>query len=78
MPIYPVVNRHTGEKQELNLSLANYEQWRKDNPDWDKDWSAGVAGMGEVGDWRNKTDGGWNEGLQKVSQVPGSNVKPYK
>jgi len=78
MPIYPVVNRHTGEKQELNLSLANYEQWRKDNPDWDKDWSAGVAGMGEVGDWRNKTDGGWNEVLQKVSQVPGSNVKPYK
>jgi|TARA_Y100000004_G_C8798004_1_gene362156 hypothetical protein len=78
MPIYPVVNRHTGEKQELNLSLANYEQWRKDNPDWDKDWSAGVAGMGEVGDWRNKTDGGWNEVLHKVSQVPGSNVKPYK
>ena len=32
MPIYPVVNRHTGEKQVLNLSIANYEQWRKDNP----------------------------------------------
>ena len=78
MPIYPVVNRHTGEKQVLNLSIANYEQWRKDNPDWDKDWSAGVAGMGEVGDWRNKTDGGWNEVIHKVSQVPGSNVKPYK
>jgi len=78
MPIYPVVNRHTGEKQELNLSLSSYEQWRKDNPDWDKDWSAGVAGLGEVGDWRNKTDGGWNEVLHKVSQVPGSNVKPYK
>ena len=78
MPIYPVVNRHTGEKQELNLTIASYEQWRKDNPDWDKDWSKGVAGMGEVGDWRNKTDGGWNEVLHKVSQVPGSNVKPYK
>ena len=46
--------------------------------DRDKDWSKGVAGLGEVGDWRNKTDGGWNEVLQKVSQVPGSNVKPYK
>ena len=78
MPIYPVVNRHTGEKQEVNLSLANYEQWRKDNPDWDKDWSAGVAGMGEVGDWRNKTDGGWNEVLRRVSKMPGSVVKPYK
>jgi hypothetical protein len=78
MPIYPVKHSTTGEKQELNLSLSSYEQWRKDNPDWDKDWSAGVAGLGEVGDWRNKTDGGWNEVLQKVSQVPGSNVKPYK
>nr|BAR31713.1 Hypothetical-Protein / belonging to T4-LIKE GC: 321 [uncultured Mediterranean phage uvMED] len=78
MPIYPVKHNTTGEKQELNLSLSSYEQWRKDNPDWDKDWSAGVAGLGEVGDWRNKTDGGWNEVLQKVSQVPGSNVKPYK
>ena len=78
MPIYPVRNNTTGERKELNLSLSAYEQWRKDNPDWDKDWSKGVAGLGEVGDWRNKTDGGWNEVLQKVSQVPGSNVKPYK
>ncbi|MAG19447.1 MAG: hypothetical protein CMB98_05155 [Flavobacteriaceae bacterium] len=78
MPIYPVKNNTTGERKELNLSLSAYEQWRKDNPDWDKDWSQGVAGLGEVGDWRNKTDGGWNEVLQKVSQVPGSNVKPYK
>ena len=78
MPIYPVKNNTTGERKELNLSLSAYEQWRKDNPDWDKDLSKGVAGLGEVGDWRNKTDGGWNEVLQKVSQVPGSNVKPYK
>tara|TARA_Y100000361_G_scaffold84991_1_gene75379 strand:+ start:6752 stop:6988 length:237 start_codon:yes stop_codon:yes gene_type:complete len=78
MPIYPVKNNKTGETKSLNLSLANYEKWREENPDWDKDWSAGVAGMAEVGDWRNKTDGGWNEVLQKVSQVPGSNVKPYK
>ena len=43
MPIYPVINNKTGEKKELNLTIANYEQWRKDNPDWDKDWNAGCA-----------------------------------
>ena len=44
MPIYPVKNKKTGETQELNMSLSKYEQWREDNPDWDKDWMAGVAG----------------------------------
>tara|TARA_B100000073_G_scaffold254255_1_gene214257 strand:- start:115 stop:351 length:237 start_codon:yes stop_codon:yes gene_type:complete len=78
MPIYPVKNSKTGETKELNLTIASYEEWKKENPDWDKDWSKGVAGACEVGDWRNKTDGGWNDVLRKVSQVPGSNVKPYK
>ena len=41
MPIYPVRHKETGEEQTLNMTIANYEQWRKDNPDWDKDWSKG-------------------------------------
>ena len=64
MPTYPVKNLKTGETKELNLTMANYDQWRKDNPDWDKDWQAGVAGSGEVGDWRDKmskTHPGWKD-----------------
>ena len=64
MPTYPVKNLKTGETKELNLTMANYDQWRKDNPDWDKDWSAGCAGSGEVGDWRDKmskTHPGWKD-----------------
>ncbi len=45
MPLYPVINKNTQEKQELNMSLKDYEQWRKDNPDWDKDWHAGIGGV---------------------------------
>ena len=54
MPTYPVKNLKTGEEKELNLTMANYEKWRDENPDWDKDWSKGCAGAGEVGDWRDK------------------------
>ena len=54
MPTYPVKNKVTGEEKELNLTMANYEQWRKDNPDWDKDWMAGVASLGEVGEVYDK------------------------
>ena len=37
MPTYPVKNLKTGEEKELNLTMANYEKWRDENPDWDKD-----------------------------------------
>tara|TARA_B100000287_G_scaffold216093_1_gene203869 strand:- start:3362 stop:3604 length:243 start_codon:yes stop_codon:yes gene_type:complete len=78
MPTYPVKNLKTGEEKELSMSMKAYEEWKEANPDWDKDWSKGCAGAGEVGDWRMKTDGGWNEVLHKVSKQPGANVKPYK
>ena len=55
MPTYPVINKTTGETKELSMTVSEYEQWKIDNPDWDKDWSAGVASsISEVGDWRNK------------------------
>ena len=41
----PVINKNTQEKKELTISLKAYEAWRKDNPDWDKDWSEGTGGV---------------------------------
>ena len=37
MPTYPVKNLKTEEKKELRMTMKEYDQWRKDNPDWDKD-----------------------------------------
>ena len=74
MPTYPVKNKVTGEEKELNLTMANYEQWRKDNPVWDKDWSKGCAGAGEVGDWRDKmskTHPGWKDVMGQVKKNKG-------
>ena len=45
MPTYPVINKSTGEKKELSMSMSSYDEWRKDNPDWDKDWAAGTGGV---------------------------------
>jgi len=60
------------EKEDLSVL-------KQDNPEWDKDWSAGCAGVGEVGDFQDKmkkTHPGWNDVLHKVSKMPGANVKP--
>jgi hypothetical protein len=78
MPLYPVKNLKTGEEKELSMTIADYDQWRKDNPDWDKNWSKGCAASQEVGDWQNKLiskHSGWNEVLDRASKVPGSKVK---
>ena len=78
MPTYPVIHKETGEKKELSMSMVAYDEWRKDNPDRDKDWNAGVAGIGEDGEWRDKLltkNPSWNDVLYKASKSPGSRVK---
>ena len=78
MPTYPVKNLKTGEEKELIMSMKAYDEWKSENPDWDKDWSKGVVGVGEVGDWRNKLikeKPGWNEVLDKASKQPGATVR---
>jgi hypothetical protein len=78
MPIYPVKNLTTGETKVLEMSISEYTQWKSENPEWDKDWSQGCAGIGEVGEWKNRLvsrNPGWNEVLEKASKAPGSKVK---
>ena len=77
MPTYPVIHKETGEKKELSMSMVAYDEWRKENPNWDKDWSEGCAGLGEVGEWKDKLitkNPGWNDVLHKASKSPGSRV----
>ena len=79
MPTYPVINKETGETKELSMTMTQYSNWRDENPAWDKDWNAGVAGVGEVGevyDKLKKSHPGWNEVLHRASKMPGSQVKP--
>ena len=78
MPTYPIKNMKTGETKELMMSMKEYDQWRKDNPEWDKDWQAGVAACQEVGEMRFKGEAnssGWNEVLDRASKQPGSTVR---
>ena len=75
MPTYNVKHRETGEEKEFRMTMAEYDQWRKDNPDWDKDWQAGVASAGEVGEWRDKmatTHPGWAD-IMKNKVLPKAN-----
>ena len=79
MPTYPVINKVTGEQKDVRISITEWDQWKIDNPDWDRDWMEGVANVGEVGevyDKLRKTHPGWNDVLHKASKAPGSKVRP--
>ena len=76
MPTYPVKNDKTGEKKELSMTMKQYDQWRKDNPDWDKDWQAGCASSQEMFRWTGEANSsGWNEVLDRASKQPGATVR---
>ena len=78
MAIYPIVNKETGEKKVVEMSVHDITQWYKDNPEWQRDWSEGCASPGEVGEWRDrliKKNPGWNDVLAKAAKAPGSRVK---
>ena len=47
MPTYPVINKETGrEKRTLLCQWCHMMSGEKRILDWDKDWNAGVAGLG--------------------------------
>ena len=79
MPTYPVKNKETGEEKELSMTMKEYDQWKKDNPDWDKDWSKGCATASREFKWPGEAkSSGWNEVLDRASKQPGANVRKHR
>jgi|TARA_B100000073_G_scaffold345884_2_gene355961 hypothetical protein len=75
MPTYPVINKKTGEKKELSMTMKEYCEWKDENPDWDKDWSEGIAGT-TYG--TPKLDNGFKEAMSKVQAAhPGANLSRF-
>ena len=76
MPTYPVKNKVTGEEKELSMTMKAYDDWKKENPDWDKDWSKGCATASREFMWTGEAaSSGWNEVLDRASKQPGANVR---
>ena len=76
MATYPVIHKETGEQKEVQMSITEWSQWCKDNPDWQRDWSdpSTMPGVGEVGEWRDKLNNkhpGWKEVLKKSEKSAG-------
>ena len=76
MPTYPIVNTKTGEQKEVVMSIHDWDQWKIDNTEWERDYSdpSTVPGVGEVGEWRDKLNNkhpGWKQILDKSEKSGG-------
>ena len=79
MPTYPVIHKESKEKKELSMTMKEYDVWRKDNPEWDKDWKAGVARQSTEFKWTGEAkSSGWNEVLDRASKQPGATVRKHR
>ena len=77
MARYPVVNKVTGETKSIEMSVHDILEWYEENPDWERDWSHGVAGIAELGEWKTKNvvkNPGWKDVLDEVRKVPGNTL----
>ena len=75
MPTYPVINKTTGEKKTLHMTMKEYCAWKDENPDWDKDWMEGVAGTTYV---KPKQSDGFKEVMSKVQKAhPRANLSRF-
>ena len=77
MATYPVVNQKTGEQKEIMMSVHDWDQWKADNPDWERDYSdpTSMPLMGvELGEWRDKVvnkSPGWGDILKSAEKSGG-------
>ena len=71
-------NLTTGETKELSMTMQEYMKWKDENPEWDKNWQAGVGGGGVecVGEWKTRTANkhpGWKHVLDKAAKLAPQN-----
>ena len=76
MATYPVINKDTGEQKEVVMSIHAWDQWKTDNPDWERYFTPeNSPSLGlEVGEWRDKLvnkNPGWGEILNKAGKYGG-------
>ena len=83
MATYPVINQQTGEQKEVVMSVHDWDQWKEDNPDWQRYFTPeNSPSLGiEVGEWRDKLvnrNPGWGEVLQKADKSGGIGARLAK
>jgi hypothetical protein len=82
MATYPVKNKETGETKEVVMSIHDWDQWKDDNPDWERFYTPdnspklGIEIGGSFSKLYTKYPG-WKDVISKAQKQPGATLKHY-
>ena len=81
MPLYDFLNKETGESEEHMVKLADYDQFIKDNPHLQREFTTASASIVSHagGNIVSKTSTDWRDHLKKIKKNAGrkANIKTY-
>ena len=79
MPLYDFLNKETGENEEHMVKLADYDQFIKDNPHLQREFTTAGIISDAVGNSVSKTSSDWRDHLKKIKKNAGrkANIKTY-
>tara|TARA_A100001037_G_scaffold261875_2_gene251134 strand:+ start:1134 stop:1379 length:246 start_codon:yes stop_codon:yes gene_type:complete len=81
MPLYDFLNKETGESEEHMVKLADYDQFIKDNPHLQREFTTASASIVSHagGNIVSKTSSDWRDHLKKIKKNAGkkANIKTY-
>ena len=79
MPLYDFLNKETGENEEHMVKLAGYDQFIKDNPHLQREFTTAGIISHAGGNIVSKTSSDWRDHLKKIKKNAGrkANIKTY-
>ena len=73
MPRYEFKNKETGEVQELSLSMKEYDEWKVNNPNWERYYSSAPSLVSQAKSTLSQAGKDWESHLNNIKKGAGRN-----
>jgi hypothetical protein len=73
MPRYEFKHKETGEVQELSLSVKQYDEWKANNPDWERFYSSAPGLVSQAKSTLSQAGKDWESHLTNIKKGAGRN-----
>lgn len=73
MPNYEFKHKETGEVQEIVMSISKYDEWKVNNPDWERYYSSAPGLVSQAKSTLSQAGKDWESHLNNIKKGAGRN-----